>query len=66
MPRDMSEHFDEEVAAAKGRTVEERVAGMQQILHSWTSRPKHKPIRGQTFARSIQTRFLVVDVWEKL
>lgn len=67
MPRDMSEHFNEEIAAAKGRTVVERDAGMQQILQSWASRPRHKPVRGQTSAMSIQTSCLVaLDIWDGL
>jgi hypothetical protein len=49
VPKDMSEAFDDAMAAAKQRSVEELVEGMQQILQSWTSRGLgHKRIRGQT------------------
>lgn len=49
MPKDMSEAFDDAIAAAKQRSVEELAEGMQQILQSWTSKPSgHKRIRGQT------------------
>ncbi|BDA41437.1 probable chromatin assembly factor 1 subunit FSM at N-terminal half [Coccomyxa sp. Obi] len=46
IPRDISEEFDEAMAAAKQRPMEELVEGMQQILRSWKSKPRHRPIRG--------------------
>ena len=46
IPRDISEEFDEAIAAAKQRPVEELLEGMQQILRSWKSKPRHRPIRG--------------------
>ncbi|CAL8461841.1 g1372 [Coccomyxa elongata] len=45
-PRDISEEFDEAMAAAKQRPVEELLEGMHQILRSWKSKLRHRPIRG--------------------